>query len=128
MYVSQLKKNLFCFSLFSHTHYLSVSKAATLCSLIFILFSMHSSLLAIYFFSKRLLLGYSLFFFFLVRLPLSLLLHILSLFLLKGISTLLSLSSCVPPKRKSFFSLLVLRSIFPFPIGRTLGPKPSNSL
>ena len=26
------------------------------------------------------------------------------------------------------FSLLVLRSIFPLPIGRTLGPKPSNSL
>ena len=51
-----------------------------------------------------------------------------SLCLLEGSSTLLSLSSCVPPKRISLFSLLVLRSIFPFPIGRTLGPKPSNSL
>ena len=62
VYVSQLKKNLFCFSLLSHTHYLSLSKAATLCSLIFILFSTHSSLLAVYFFSKWLLLGYSLLF------------------------------------------------------------------
>ena len=128
MYVSRLKKNLFCFSLLSHTHYLSLSKTATFCSLIFILFSTHSSLLAIYFFSKRLLLGYSLFFFFLVQLPLSLLLHILSLCLLEGSSTLLSLSSCVPPKRKSLFSLLILRFIFPFLIGRTLGPKPSISL
>ena len=62
VYVSQLKKNLFCFSLLSHTHYLSLSKVATLCFLFFILFSTHSSLLAVYFFSKWLLLGYSLLF------------------------------------------------------------------
>ena len=48
---------------FTLTHSLLISfKAATLCSLIFILFSMHSSLLAVYFFSRRLLLGYSLLF------------------------------------------------------------------
>ena len=119
VYVSRLKKNLFCF-LFIY--------AATLCSLLFILFSMHSSLLAVFFFSKRLLLGYSLFFFFFVRLPLSLLLHILSLCLLEGGSTLLSPSSCIPPKQKSLFSFLVSCFIFPLPIGRTLRPKPSNSL
>ena len=118
VYVSRLKKNLLCFFFY----------AATLCSLIFILFSTHSSLFDVFFFSKRLLLGYSLFFFFFVRLPLSLLLHILSLCLLEGGSTLLSPSSCIPPKQKSLFSFLVSCFIFPLPIGRTLRPKPSNSL
>ena len=120
VYVSRLKKFFFFLNFYFY--------AATLCSLLFILFSMHSSLLAIFFFSKRLLLGYSLFFFFFVRLPLSLLLHILSLCLLEGGSTLLSPSSCIPPKQKSLFSFLVSCFIFPFPIGRTLRPKPSNSL
>ena len=45
-------------------------------------------------------------------------------YLLEGDNTLHSPSSCVPPKQKSFFSLLVSRSIFPLSIGRTLGPKP----
>ena len=54
--------------------------------------------------------------------------HILSvsntLCLLEGGSTLLSPSSCVPPKQKSIFPLLVSCSIFPLSIGRTLGQKP----
>ena len=60
--------------------------------------------------------------------------HILSvsntLCLLEGGNTLLSPSSCVPPKQKSIFPLLVSRSIFPLSIGWTLGQKPnlSNSL
>ena len=45
-------------------------------------------------------------------------------YLLEGSNTLLSISSCIPPKRKSLFSLLVSRSIFSLPIRRTLGPKP----
>jgi len=49
-------------------------------------------------------------------------------YLLEGGNTLLSPSSCVPLKRKSIFFLLVSCSIFPLPIGRILGPKPSNSL
>ena len=122
MYVSWLKKNLSYFSLLSHTHtnYL-FQRRHTLCSLLFIFFSTHSSLLAIFFFSKRLPLGCSLFFFFLVRLPLSLLLHILFLCLLEGGSPLLSPSFCVPPKRKSLFSLLVSRSIFLLLVGKPLG-------
>ena len=90
---------------FAVTHNLSLSKAATLCSLLFIFFSTYSSLLVVFFFSKRLPLGCFIFFFFLARFSLSLLLHILSLCLLEGGSTLLSLSSCVPPKRKSLLSL-----------------------
>ena len=43
-------------------------------------------------------------------------------YLLEGDNILLSPSSCIPPKQKSTFSLLVSRSIFPLPIWRTLGP------
>ena len=61
VYASLLKKkNLSYFSLFSHTK-LSFSKAATLCSLLFIFFSMHNSLSWLSSFSKRLPLGCSLF-------------------------------------------------------------------
>ena len=48
-------------------------------------------------------------------------------YLLEGGDTLLS-RPCLPPKRKSLFSLFVSHSIFSFPIERTLGTKPSNSL
>ena len=120
-FTAKEKSFLFLFAL-THT-LLSLSKVATLYSLIFIFFSTHSFFLAVFFFSKRLPLDCSLFFFFLVQLPLYLLLHILSLCLLEGSSTLLSPSSCVPPKRKSIFSLLVLCSILPLLIRRTLGSK-----
>ena len=114
VYVSWLKKNLSFFPLLTHTHTqkLSLSKATILYSLLFIFSSTNSSLLAVFFFSKRFPLGCFLFFFFLVQLPLSLLLHILSLCLLESSSTLLSPSSYVPPKQKSIFSLFISRSIF----------------
>ena len=49
-------------------------------------------------------------------------------YILEGSNTLLSPSSCVPPKPKSIFSLLVSHFIFPLPIGRTLGLKPKPKL
>ena len=103
VYVSRLKKNLSLFFFFcslTHTNYLFQRQQH------FALSSLATFLKATTLYS--LLLGY----------------------LLEGDNTLLSASSCIPPKRKSIFSLLVSHSIFPLPIGRTLGPKPkpSNSL
>ena len=93
VYVSRLKKIYFIFLCF-HTHTLIISfKGGKLLLSPFYFFSPRTFLLAVFFFFKRLPLGCFLFFFFLVRLPLSLLLHILSLCLPKGGSTLLSPSS-----------------------------------
>ena len=63
VYVSRLKKILSYSSLLSNTHKLFVSKVAILCTLLSIFFSTHSSLsLSYLLFSKRLPLGYFLFF------------------------------------------------------------------
>ena len=79
-------------------------------------FSMHSSLLAVFFFCKWLPLGCSLFFLFLVRLPLPLLLHILSLYLLKGSKQYLALSFLLRSSQaKIHFLSLGFTLYFPSP-------------
>ena len=99
------KSLLFFFSSHTHTNYLFQRWQHF--TLFFFFFSMYNSLLVVFFFSKRLPFD-TLSLFFLVRLPLSLLLHILSLCLFEGGSILLSPSSCIPLERKSLFSLLEL--------------------
>ena len=104
---------------------------ATLYSLLFIFFSTHSSLLVVFFFFT---LTHTNYFFQMqqhfafsssaIFLKAATLCSPLLDYLLEGGNTLHSPSSCISPKRKSFFSFLVSRSIFPLPIGRTLGPKP----
>ena len=99
MYVSRLKKNLSCFSLLSHTH--THTHTHTQTNYLFQR-QQHFALSSSAIFSKAatfcsLLLGY----------------------LLERGNTLHSPSSCVLPKRKSLFPLLVSRSIFPLPMGRT---------
>ena len=101
VYVSRLKKKILSyFSLLSHTHtnYLSQKRQ-------------HFALFSLAIFLKAATLC-------------SLLLN----YLLESGNILLSSFPCVPPKQRSLFSLLVSHSIFSLPIGRTLGPKPSNSL
>ena len=102
MYVSRLNKNLFFFFFLLHTNYLSQRWQHFTLSFLFSSPRMALSWLSSL--SKRLPLGCSLNSF--VRLPLSL----------------------FSSQRNSFFSLLVSPSIFSLPIGRTLRPKPSNSL
>ena len=96
MYVSRLKKNISCFSLLSHTHTHTHTQTNYLFQR-----QQHFALSSSAIFSKAatfcsLLLGY----------------------LLERGNTLHSPSSCVLPKWKSLFPLLVSRSIFPLPIGR----------
>ena len=84
-------------------------------------FFLHTQLsLGCLLFSKWLTLGCSLFF--LVWLPLSLLLVFSKDAVPYSLLPLVFL-----PNENPFYSLLVSRSIFPLPKGRTLGPKPKSS-
>ena len=128
MYISRLNKNISYFSLFSHTQIISLKGGNTLLSHFYFLLPTQLSLGCLLL-SKRLTFGCSLFF--LVWLPLSLLLRTLFVSFRRRqpltLSFLVFLSNENP-----FYSLLVSRSIFPLLKRRTLRPKPkpklSNSL
>ena len=124
MYVSRIKKNVsyFFFALI-HTNYLSQRRQHF--ALSFLFSSLHTTLswLSSFSLSGSILAALSFLF---CSNPCC-----CSLFNMRHTScccSQVSPSSCISHKQKSFFSLLVSCFIFCLPIGRTLGPKPSNSL
>ena len=131
MYASRIKKNLIFFFTLTHTNYLSRRRQHF--TLFSSSFSFLCSSLAISLYATSLSLA-------LCNIKKKKKLHKFSLICVlykkccwQSPNIVVSLLA-LPPKRKSFYFLflsffffLISHSIFPLPIGRTFGPKPSNS-